>query len=461
MPDDKGLQRKKDTDGDPNPEPAFEPASDLVSDTTGSSAETAGSESAVEEERAERIRRIRRRKELQRQRRKRQRIIRLAKAGVVVVAAILAIIGISAVVKKVASDKAAAKSAEAAEESGPLDTYSASEVLHLSFPVLQTEDLAAAQASEDTSDDADDEDGEDSGDGEAAPAYDPNTVPLHVAQFNQILQDLYDRDYVLIDPRSVVTSEEGVFSAAKVQVPKGKKPLILSQYDVSYNAGYNDYPDQMTRDGAGNITCNYSMADGTVSQGAVDVVPCVEAFIKAHADFSYNGARGIIGVTGYRGLLGWNIVRSEDAISTVAGTDAPQVDKDADLQNSKDQVSAVIAAARSTGWIIAANGYDLISYGSEADLVEKDADQWESVIGEIVGETDMLLLPLDADIGPWSGYDEENEKYTYLKDLGFKFFYMQDSGSAYYSQITGDYVRSGLHKINTYNDYTYALSLVG
>ena len=42
-------------------------------------------------------------------------------------------------------------------------------------------------------------------------------------------------------------------------------------------------------------------------------LPCVEAFIQEHPDFSNNEARGILGLTGYNGILGY---RTDDALAT-------------------------------------------------------------------------------------------------------------------------------------------------
>lgn len=39
----------------------------------------------------------------------------------------------------------------------------------------------------------------------------------------------------------------------------------------------------------------------------------VEAFIQEHPDFSNNGARGILGLTGYNGILGY---RTDDSLAT-------------------------------------------------------------------------------------------------------------------------------------------------
>lgn len=70
---------------------------------------------------------------------------------------------------------------------------------------------------------------------------------------------------------------------------------------------------RLVLDGNGALTCERQASDGSTVTGAFDVVPCVEAFIQEHPDFSNNGARGILGLTGYNGILGY---RTDDSLAT-------------------------------------------------------------------------------------------------------------------------------------------------
>ena len=62
---------------------------------------------------------------------------------------------------------------------------------------------------------------------------------MTVDEFNQILQLLYDNDYILVSIRdlaNVTENSDGSVSiaAAELELPEGKKPFVLSQNDVSY-----------------------------------------------------------------------------------------------------------------------------------------------------------------------------------------------------------------------------------
>lgn len=62
---------------------------------------------------------------------------------------------------------------------------------------------------------------------------------MTVEEFNEILQLLYDNDYILVSVRDLANvteqKDDSVTIAAKdLELPEGKKPLVLSQNDVSY-----------------------------------------------------------------------------------------------------------------------------------------------------------------------------------------------------------------------------------
>ena len=253
-------------------------------------------------------------------------------------------------VKKTEAEAAAAAAEEAART---LDTFRASDVLHLSFPTLtikdsDPEDESSADGTEDGTADADgdgipdetadtgetaDEAAETSSDSSADSSAEQ---ALSVNDFNQILSDLYEQNYVLVDVNyvlvdvySLAASGDNGFTDGSVQVPKGKKPLIISQTDCSYTTEDDGKADSLVLDSkSGKILCQYTEKnenDGSTDSltGAVDVIPCLENFISQHPDFSYNGARGIIGITGYRGLFGYTVEKDENVIAAPTVTISP------------------------------------------------------------------------------------------------------------------------------------------
>ena len=131
---------------------------------------------------------------------------------------------------------------------------------------------------------------------------------ISVDQFSQMLAYLYNNGYVLIDIHSLAgTDEDGnMYLTRTVDVPEGRKPLIISERDVSYPLAKQNssFAKRLVVDAGGNVRCEYVNDEGIASMGDYDVIPIVDSFIRDHPDFSYNGARGIIGLTGYNGILG-------------------------------------------------------------------------------------------------------------------------------------------------------------
>ena len=492
--------------------------------------------------------RQRRKRELAAKRRRRRTISRLLLLLILAAAAVLLLIGIVNGVKKIRANSLAAKAQEEAEETAKtMDTFSASEVLHLSFPVLTFDDalkkapeyiteenalfsldndgdgiydafdtdgdgiVDAFDTNGDTYADAFDTDADGSnehfdtdfdsvidsvdttGDGQADSMIpeDPNAAPtLTVSQFNNILKELYNQGYVLVDIYSLADAGSGSFVPAKVSVPKGKKPLIISQRDVSYVSGYDGHADNLVLDSDGNVMNTFTTEAGSVVEGRRDVIPCLDRFIEEHPDFSFQGARGIIGLTGYRGLMGYAVVHSTQAVGQIsqdtanaignlsqgkdaygnaldvneteegeiqniqgtAGEDAAEISDDLVLEN-KNICTDLLNKLRTEGWHFASNTYGLTSYASSLDVVKEDAEKWKSEIGSIVGTTDILLLPHGADLDAWSGYSSSNEKFSYLYSLGFKYYAVADENDTTWAQVGSSYVRQGVHEIKSLQGY--------
>ena len=270
----------------------------------------------------------------------------LAVVAVSALAAILITGGAAIHRYRVKKAEAAAAAAAAEEAARTLDTFRASDVLHLSFPTLtikdsDPEDESSADGTEDGTADADGDgipdetaDTGETADDAAETSSDSSAdssaeQALSVNDFNQILSDLYEQNYVLVDVYSLAASGDNGFTDGSVQVPKGKKPLIISQTDCSYTTEDDGKADSLVLDSkSGKILCQYTEKnenDGSTDSltGAVDVIPCLENFISQHPDFSYNGARGIIGITGYRGLFGYTVEKDENVIAAPTVTISP------------------------------------------------------------------------------------------------------------------------------------------
>lgn len=269
-----------------------------------------------------------------------------------------------------------------------------------------------------------------------------NMVMTTVDEFNKILQSMYDKGYVLVSIHDLVKEVQGedgtvTYEAGDIMLPPGKTPFVLSQDDVCYYEYMEDtgFATKLVVGEDGKPTCEYKNDDGTLSYGAYDMVPIVDAFVEAHPDFSYRGAKGLLALTGYNGVLGYR-------------TD-PEVYKDSPtLSSDIEEAKKVAEALKNNGWEFASHSWGHIHMmQTEWDKFKTDTDKWEKYVEPIIGETDVMIYPFGEDVGDWQPYTDNNQKYSYLYDAGFRFFCNVD-GSQYWVQLGSDYVRQGRRNVD-------------
>jgi len=285
-----------------------------------------------------------------------------------------------------------------------------------------------------------------------------NLYMVTVYEFERMLDEMYKNGYVLVniqDVASVQIGEDGSskYVAGDIMLPEGKKPFVLSQDDVNYyeymtdsdgdhlaDAGGDGFADKIVIGDDGYPTCEYITADGETVTGDYDIVPILEKFIQAHPDFSYRGARAIIGVTGYQGVFGYRTQPDSEAIL------GPEK-----YAEEKEQAKAVAECLKAHGWVIASHSYGHPYYGNiSSQKLAEDVQKWEDQVQPIVGDTDILLYPFGSDIagvGKYSG-----DKYDTLYAAGFRYFCNVDSAK-HWVQIRDDYVRMARRDIDGYRMY--------
>ena len=288
-----------------------------------------------------------------------------------------------------------------------------------------------------------------------------NLYMVTIAEFEKILQSMYDRGFVLVSPYDIayeVSDEIGTrFVYGNIRLPEGKTPFLMSQDDVNYYGymigsgnGIDETPVFASTDGDGFAsrivigedgypTCEYMDKDGNVTTGDYDLVPVLEKFIQEHPDFSYHGARAILGVTGYEGVFGY---RTKPSYETALGTAA--------YQKEVEDAKKVAECLKEHGWILASHSYGHPAYGNlTPERVEADSTKWENTCEYIVGETDIILFPHGSDIGSFRNYTTENEKFNILYEDGYRYFFNVDSKVAW-TQIGENYYRGSRRNIDGY-----------
>ncbi len=273
-------------------------------------------------------------------------------------------------------------------------------------------------------------------------------------EFWKILEIMYERDFVLVTPYQVayeVKSPDGnFFTYGELRLPEGKKPFIMSQDDLNYysymigtGSGMNETPifadtkgdgfaHRMIIGEDGYPTCEYMDANGNVTTGDYDLVPLLEKFIQQHPDFAYQGARAVLGMTGYEGVFGY---RTKPSYEAALGAEK--------YQQEVAAAREVAQCLRDHGWILASHSYGHPSYGKIKDEnVAIDSDKWEDTVESIIGEVDVILYPNGSDIAGAESYKFENAKFKALYEDGYRYFFNVDS-NVYWSQLGANYYRGG------------------
>ncbi len=267
-----------------------------------------------------------------------------------------------------------------------------------------------------------------------------NQVMTTIEEFNAVMESMYEKGYILISIHDIAeqVEVEGVmkYRQKPIYLPKGKIPFVLSQDDVCYYE-YMDgdgFAIRLDIDEDGKPTAVYRQDDGTEVMGAYDMVPLVDDFIDEHPDFSYKGAKGLVGLTGYQGILGYRTSLSRHAESPT-------------LQEDREKAALVAQALLDDGWEFASHTWGHRQMGAiELESVIADTDLWANeVLPLLGGPCDVLLYPFGADIHSW--HDYEGPKYEYLLGAGFRFFCTVDS-TPYWVQIRQNYVRMGRRNID-------------
>lgn len=296
-----------------------------------------------------------------------------------------------------------------------------SKVLNLSFQILIVDPLRAFN------------------DDIYSSSYNRNFVT--VEEFKVILDQLYEGGYVLVSKDDIVENAGGSFQAKTLYLPEGKKPLILTQNQVNYytymiDGNGDNLPDQngdgfaskLILDSSGKLANEYVDKNGNTLTGEYDLIPILNSFISAHPDFSYQGAKAIISVSGSDGLFGYR---------TNPGAKQWLKDKyDLEVENAKK----IAEALRNDGYEIACYTYDNISYGKKSlDQVQDDLKKWKDEVTPILGNVDILVFAQENDLTentPYSG-----DKFNALMNAGFRYYFGFCQDGKLWADVQDNYFR--------------------
>jgi hypothetical protein len=192
-------------------------------------------------------------------------------------------------------------------------------------------------------------------------------------EFRAILDQLWRNGWTLVDIHRAV--------AGQVRVPVGRRPLVISEDDVNYY----DYMRarglawRLVLGAGGDVHAEVRDDQGTRLTDD-DLVPIVDTFVTAHPEFSAEGAKGVLALTGYQGLFGEAVTAPGPAGAGAAA-----------------RVTALAAHLRSDGWTLAGHSFghpDLTRITTAA--AQRDTDRWKAMATPLIGPTDVYVYPFGA-----------------------------------------------------------------
>ena len=256
-----------------------------------------------------------------------------------------------------------------------------------------------------------------------------------LSEYNKILQSMYDNNYILVNMNDVwseTTDANGkaIMKKNTLRIPEGKKPLIISYDDVNYYTYMleNGFTYKLIIGEDGKLwSYGLDPQGNEVITRDLDAVTILDKFVEEHPDFSLNGAKGCLALTGYEGILGYR-TNTETADKSAAF--------EANRQKEIELAKPIIQKLKDTGWYFASHSFGHINFErSSLSTVQADAQRWQREVGALIGPTKLLIYPFGSRL---DGGDvtKTGDAFKYYHSLGFRVF--ASVGVESYSKIKSD-----------------------
>ena len=226
-----------------------------------------------------------------------------------------------------------------------------------------------------------------------------------VSEFKAMLPKLQAAGFILYDITDLVEFRDGKAVRREILLPPGKKPLVISVDDVNYYQYMegDGFAERLDVDETGRVV---TVVDGQPTYDG-DVMPILDQYVAEHPEFSWQGAKGVVAITGYEGAFGYRITDLEDYD---AETQAWM------LRKTRD----VAEALRGSGWQIACHSYTHNQYWSDRTITDQqeqyDIGRWKRDIAPYVGETNIFISPFGV------SFADDDPRLLYLKEQGFTIY---------------------------------------
>lgn len=261
----------------------------------------------------------------------------------------------------------------------------------------------------------------------AGGTYDIDCISVY--EFKKIIQSMYDKGYILVRPSDFVEeyTEDGITKVRQkpIKIPQGKKPVVFSIDDMVYDSRKlgNGMVDKLIIDEqTGNIKTYTKMKNGEIIiSDDNECIPIIDNFVKEHPDFSYNGAKLTLALTGFEGIFGYRTYR-----------------------DSPNKASEIVEAKKIAQKLIE-SGYEFASHSykhghmksASLEDITDDMTKWKNEVQSILG---VKIIAYVYPYGEASSYLSLDQKNKVLFDAGFRVFCGVSSTPFFYVNSKEGYI---------------------
>jgi hypothetical protein len=227
-------------------------------------------------------------------------------------------------------------------------------------------------------------------------------------EFQRMLPLLMERGYVLVRISDLYDVDaQGNVIEKELYLPKGKRPLLMSVDNVGYpeTRKKEGFASRLIIDDNNEVSAVIRNPEGNeIISRTAEVFPIVDDFIKEHSEFSYRGAKGMLGITGSWGVMGY-----DPKIATEAA-----------------QAKVIVNRLKELGWEFVSHSYThgdgkYFSEDSTLEGVKEDTELFKEWIVPIIGDSNVFIAPF--------GVTLKGELYQYMIDEGYTFYLNVDRRS--------------------------------
>lgn len=253
---------------------------------------------------------------------------------------------------------------------------------------------------------------------------------LTVKEFENMLYELYENDYILISSSLFYHYPENF---SHVIIPEGKKPLVLIFEQFQYSTSYVESGtiEQLAFNQEKDLFVSRLKANRKDTEKEnLNAISILENFINEYSDFSFDGAKATLALTIDENILGYTIneeqtqkiisIREIIELDPFVLANKTQEEKTEFYQLQMNDVKILIQELQEHGY-----NFCNASYGGEylnsLSLLElkENIKKWEDMMLPMLGEVQALLYPGGSHV-----YNQ-SESLDYLIKEGYCNFYSE------------------------------------